>query len=84
MGWLGGLMVYNFKGAQAFCKGAQVLFFKKINLLKKKIWARRTRTPLVFVPDPAKLIGKQKQNKINNNSTIQKPNGKKPRWKTKE
>ena len=78
-------MVYNFKGAQAFCKGAQVLFFKKNNLLKKKKnWARGTGTPLVFVLDPAKLIGKQKQNKINNNSTIQKPNGKKPRWKTKE
>ena len=61
VGWLGGLMVYNFKGAQAFCKGAQVLFFKKINLLKKKKnLGERDRDPTCVCPWPCETNRKTK------------------------
>ena len=78
---------YNFKGGQAFCKGAQVFFFfffLKLNYLKKKNGPEGPRPPPMFVPSLAKPKGKQKQNKINNNSAIQKSNGQNAKWKTKE
>ena len=48
------------------------------------ILGQRGWGPPVSIPSPAKPKGKQKQNKINNNSAIQKPINKNPRWKTKE
>ena len=58
----------------------------KINLLKKKlyiyiyinIWTRGAWPPPMSIPGPAKPKGKQKQNKINNNSAMQKPISKNP------
>ena len=73
VGWDAGLMVYNFRGAQAFCKVAKsfffFFFFCKLTYFKKKkkFWARGPGPLPVSSPGPAKPKGKQKQNKINNN-----------------
>ena len=63
VGWDAGLMVYNFRGAQAFCKVAKSFFFffcKLTYLKKKKILGQVARAPTCVQPWPCETKRKTK------------------------
>ena len=76
--WVNGLQFQ--KGLKLFVRGPKsFFFFLEINLLReKRNLGQGGRAPTCVCPWPYETNRKTKQNTINNNSAIQKPNGKKP------